>query len=291
MLRIVYSTSSLLYFITYDTLTTVSFYEEIKHTIRAGIEVKMRITIYMLRTISVLSILYFMLVLFYSGPKTSFLWFWIALAFGLISASFLLTYLIRHPSNLNNSLRILIQYGAWICLSFFLLVEGFLVAKSLQTPVPNADYVIILGAQVRGKTPSLTLNARINAAADYLNKNPNSKAICSGGQGEGEDITEAYAIKQGLIARGVKEDRILLEEHSTNTVENLTFSQSFIDDPKSSVVVITSNFHIYRASRIARKIGYENLSLSSAQEFLLTTPQYYVREFFALVKDWLYHNI
>ena len=251
----------------------------------------MRITIYMLRTISVLSILYFIIVLFYSGSKTSFLWFWIALAIGLTSASFLLPYLMNHPSTLNNVFRMVIQYGAWICLSIFLLAEGFLIAKSLQTPAPNSDYVIILGAQVRGKTPSLTLNARINTAAKYLNENPNSKAICSGGQGEGEDITEASAIKQGLLARGIKEDRILLEEKSTNTVENLTFSKAFIDDPKSSVVVITSNFHTYRASRIALKLGYENLSLSSAQEFLLTTPQYYVREFFALVKDWLCQNI
>ncbi len=251
----------------------------------------MRITIYMLRTVSVLSILYFLLVLFYSGPKTSFLSFWIALAFGLISTSFLLSYLMNHPSTLNNTVRIVIQCGAWVCLSIFLLAEGFLIAKSLQTPIANADYIIILGAQVRGRTPSLTLHARINTAADYLIENPNTKAICSGGQGEGEDITEAYAIKQGLMARGVNEDRILLEEHSTNTVENLTFSQALIADPKSSVVIITSNFHTYRASRIARKLGYENLSLASASEFLLTTPQYYVREFFALVKDWLYHNI
>ncbi|ABX41219.1 YdcF family protein [Lachnoclostridium phytofermentans] len=251
----------------------------------------MRITILMLRTVSVLSILYFFIVLFYSGPKTSFLWFWIALALSLFSASFVLTYLMKYPSTFHNSLRLVIQYSVWIGLSIFLLAEGFLVAKSLQTPVPNADYVIILGAQVRGRTPSLTLNARINTAADYLLKNPNTKAICSGGQGDGEDVTEAYAIKRGLIARGVKEERILLEEHSTNTVENLTFSQSFIDDPNSSVVVVTSNFHTYRASRIAMKLGYKNLSLSSAHEFLFTTPQYYVREFFALVKDWICNNI
>lgn len=251
----------------------------------------MRITIYMLRTISVLSILYFFLILSYSGPKTSFLWFWIALALGLTSASFILSYWIKHPSVINHYLKTILSVGTWVCLTIFLLAEGFLIVKSLQTPVPNSDYVIVLGAQVRKKTPSLTLNARINAAAEYLLQNPDTKVICSGGQGPGEEITEAYAIQQGLMERGISKDRILLEEHSTNTVENLTYSKALIENPSSSIVVITSNFHIYRASRIAQKLGYENLSMASAHELLMTTPQYYVREFFALVKDWLCNNI
>ena len=251
----------------------------------------MKITIYMLRSISVLSILYFFLVLSYSGPKTSFLWFWIALALGLTSVSLVLSYLIKHPSVTNNFFKTVLSVGIWVCLTIFLLAEGFLIVKSLQTPVPNSDYVIVLGAQVRKRTPSLTLNARINAAADYLLDNPNTKVICSGGQGPGEEITEAYAIQQGLMDRGITKDRILLEERSTNTVENLTFSKALIPSPESSVVIITSNFHIYRAFRIAQKLGYENLSMASAHELLMTTPQYYVREFFALVKDWLCNNI
>ena len=170
-------------------------------------------------------------------------------------------------------------------------MEGFIIRESLKTAEKNADYVIVLGAQVRGTKPSLTLNMRIEAAANYLLENSKSIVICSGGQGEGEQITEALAIKQGLLNLGIEENRIQLEEKSTNTVENLKFCMEIIQDPYAKVVVVTSDFHIYRAKKIAEHIGYHNLSMCSANEFLITTISYYVREFFALTKDCVAGNL
>jgi uncharacterized SAM-binding protein YcdF (DUF218 family) len=179
----------------------------------------------------------------------------------------------------------------WLGLSIFILAEGFIIAESLKAPKAQADYVIVLGAQVRGSAPSRTLNARILTAAEYLKENPDSMVICSGGQGEGELITEAQAIKDGLLANGISENRILLEEASTNTVQNLIYSKELITESSALVVVVTSDFHIYRAKKIAEHLGYQNLSMCPANEFMYTTISYYVREFFALFKDMLIGNL
>ena len=70
--------------------------------------------------------------------------------------------------------------------------------------VPNhADYIIILGARVKGDVPSLSLQYRIETAASYMMNNSETIAIASGGQGPGEDITEAEAIKRGLVEHGI----------------------------------------------------------------------------------------
>lgn len=63
----------------------------------------------------------------------------------------------------------------------------------------NSDYLIILGARVRGETPSLDLQYRLDVAYDYLEKSPSTKAILTGGQGKGEDITEAEAMRRYLV--------------------------------------------------------------------------------------------
>src|SRR3954447_5666678 len=84
------------------------------------------------------------------------------------------------------------------------------IREHTNIEVPNhADYIIILGARVKGEVPSLSLQYRIDAAASYMKSNEDTIAIASGGQGHGEDITEAEAIKRGLLEHGIKGNRIL----------------------------------------------------------------------------------
>lgn len=249
----------------------------------------MKFTIYMLRTLSVLSLFYAIMIIIVSGIRTSFLSFWFALAILSLGISFLIPFL-YHSAGQPMVARIFLGI-VWFAITIFCLVEGKIIVESLKPPASNAEYVIVLGAQVRGSTPSKTLNMRIQTAADYLKENPTSKVICSGGQGRGEDITEALAIQQGLIQRGISPDRILLEDKSTNTMENLTFCQEKIQNLDANIVVVTSDFHVYRAKKIAEHLGYTNITMCSANEFMVTTISYYVREFFALTKDLLVGNL
>lgn len=88
----------------------------------------------------------------------------------------------------------------------------------------NLDYVVVLGAHVKGELPSKALLKRLEAALDYGEKNPETKLVLSGGQGFGENITEALCMKRYLVKNGISSDRLILEEKSTDTRENLKFS-------------------------------------------------------------------
>ena len=142
-----------------------------------------------------------------------------------------------------------------------LIYVGFLHYNILQhantSPPENADYIIVLGARVKGTVPSLALQFRIDQAAEYLKKNINTIVIASGGQGPGEDISEAESIKRELVAHGIDESRILLEDQSTDTYENIGFSKKFIPRDARKGLIVTNDFHIYRAKMIAKNEGLE----------------------------------
>jgi uncharacterized SAM-binding protein YcdF (DUF218 family) len=150
----------------------------------------------------------------------------------------------------------------------------------------HADYIIILGARVKGEIPSLALQYRIDAAANYMKKNKKTIAIASGGQGPGEDITEAEAIKRGLVAHGIPSNRIFLEDKSTDTVENIRFSKKLIPNHLKNGLIVTNDFHLYRAKSIAKDHG---LSLKGipAETPTVAIPKSYTREYLAITKYYL----
>ena len=175
-------------------------------------------------------------------------------------------------------------------LSLFLIIEIrilYCFLKKLDQPV---DAMIILGAQVHSYGPCRSLAYRLDAAKAYWDVHPDVLCVVSGGQGQNEPDTEASIMKQYLVEKGMDEKKILVEDQSTNTVENLTFSKKMLPNV-DSVAVVTSNFHVYRSVRIARKAGYkrvEGLAARSSYLYLVTNM---VREFFAIIKDKLCGNI
>lgn len=168
-----------------------------------------------------------------------------------------------------------------------LLVLCCQIASCLrEKPEEPCPTVIVLGCQVRGTTPSLMLSYRIQAAADYLNENPESTAILSGGQGAGESISEAACMYRGLVSRGVDPARLLLEEQSTNTIENLRFSKVLMEREglRGPVVIVSNDFHIFRALHMAEDVGLQAQGLAARSDYWFSRPTYILREALAMVK-------
>lgn len=169
------------------------------------------------------------------------------------------------------------------------LVVVFLIWQAVgKVPEEDADYLIVLGAQVRGRKITNSLMRRLDAAYAYLCRNPRTKVIVSGGKGKGEDISEAEAMAENLLKRGINVERILREEMSTSTEENLRFSAEMIQresgiDPENVVVLVTNNFHVYRALMLGRQAGYQKLEGLSATSNPVLQLNYLVREFFAII--------
>ncbi|WP_307288480.1 YdcF family protein [Bacillus sp. SORGH_AS_0510] len=166
-------------------------------------------------------------------------------------------------------------------------VLQFKISQHIQTDVPkHVDYIIVLGARVKGTVPSLAFASRIKAAASYLKENENTIAIASGGKGPGEDITEAESIRRELIKLGISESRILLEDRSTDTYENIEYSKKLIPKNADSGLIVTNTFHIYRAVSIAKDQGLEVNGLP-AKTPLQAVVKSYIREYLAITKFYL----
>ena len=176
---------------------------------------------------------------------------------------------------------------ALLALAFVVLsITGGIIARSAEgTNGPEADYLIVLGCQVQGTVPSRMLRQRIDAAADYLQAHPDTIAIVSGGQGPGEGISEAACMFRELTARGIDPSRILLEDNSTSTMENLCFSLELMA-PGATAAIVSNEFHLYRAGQMASQLGLDAALIPADTEFPILRTSYFLREIFAV---WKYH--
>ena len=161
---------------------------------------------------------------------------------------------------------------------------GFMIAASVDTPPENAT-VIVLGCQVKGDKPSTMLRDRCRSALNFLNANPNSVCVASGGQGNGENISEAKAIFNFLTENGISPERIYLDEKSTNTSENLSFSADIIrvNGLATDVAIASDNFHQLRAEIFAKKNVLSAYSAGNPT-YLFVAPGYWAREILAVYK-------
>ena len=171
-----------------------------------------------------------------------------------------------------------------------IILSCLMISSTHKKPTGNPA-VIVLGCRVIGHNPSLVLGERLNAAYDYLMKHPDSVCIVSGGQGSDEVISEAQCMYDWLVACGIEKERILMEDRSTSTRENLSFSNKILteNDLGNEIAIVTNEFHMYRAHTIARKLGLSVASIPARTNFILF-PTYVVREWYGILYEWLELN-
>lgn len=170
---------------------------------------------------------------------------------------------------------------SYVCYAF---VYG-LVART-----GGADFVIVLGAGLRpdGGVPPL-LASRLERGREVWDALDRQAAdfrpmlVLSGGKGDDERRSEASAMAAWLVERGFPADRLLLEDQSRTTEENLVFSKAIIDDlrPGARVTVVTSDFHAFRAALLARRLGIRG-QVTGARVAGYYRPSALLREFAAV---------
>ena len=181
---------------------------------------------------------------------------------------------------------------AALCLIAFYVVTFAIMCFAIyinarRVPESGHDAVIILGAGlVRHNQIPVVLRQRLDVALAYLLDNPNTVAVVTGGLGAQATITEAYAMGSYLIQQGIAPERIIFEEWSTTTQENLGYARklldSFFDGQEYTVVVATNDFHVPRARILAWQAGLTAVGKAAPTQ-RHTIPRYYSREHAALL--------
>ena len=169
-------------------------------------------------------------------------------------------------------------------LVYFVIIEIPIIDEASGDGDFDADYLIVLGAAVHGDTPSLSLVERLEAAKDYLIKHPDTVVIVSGGQGGGENVSEARAMYEWLCANGIDSTRIIMEDKASSTYENLKFSREIINElsDDATVAVVSSEYHLCRAKLIAKTLGMEIHTVAAHTTYFTIMLNYFIREAFGV---------
>ncbi len=176
------------------------------------------------------------------------------------------------------------------CMIIGVIISYILVSK-IQ-PLLNKDFIIILGCGIESDgTPTPLLRGRIDRALAFRNEQLEKTGkevtfIPSGGQGGDEIISESECMSRYLISKGIPEEQILREDHSTNTLENMEYSKAIVraHNPKGKVIFSTNTYHVFRSGIFASKVNMRAIGIGAKSRWYFW-PNALVREFVGLLTE------
>lgn len=205
----------------------------------------------------------------------------------VLTAGSLLWNKIRGACRRSRAFRVVFRCAAALLCAAALWSAGMtacMLSAAAAKP-PAGATVVVLGSMVNGTAPSADLQARIDAAAAYLNAHPDATCVASGGRGRGESISEAEAIRRALVSEGIGAGRILPEDRSRTTRENLENSLRIIGEKglNRRLALVTDDYHEFRACSMARSLGAKPYAVPARTPWYILSSCW-SREVLALAK-------
>ena len=143
-----------------------------------------------------------------TGSGTSFFLMWVGI--GIVLLLLGISFRVEFWKKVPHVVKAIGMVVVCIGIVSFVLVEGCVISQMHAKGKAGLDYIIVLGAQVRENGPSPVLKYRLDKAVEYLEENPDTICIVSGGQGKNEPWSEAQGMAQYLKTQGIDENRIRL---------------------------------------------------------------------------------
>lgn len=180
-------------------------------------------------------------------------------------------------------------FGVIALIVLLVVVESACMIVAANKKPDSGATLVVLGCRVYGERASLSMVERLDAAYNYLTENPDAKCVLSGGQGQGEDITEAECMYRYLVNKGIDASRLYKEENSATTRENLLFSERLMEEQGLNpvIAIATSEYHMYRAGTIANSLAISWAAVP-AKTAIWLFPTYYVRELYGILYEWIF---
>lgn len=261
---------------------------------------------------AVICLIYYIIIVVYSGFGTAFAVVWLCLSGLLGAAAAGVRFYQKYPERVELWIPVSLVTLCASGMLVLLVVQILIFGRIPSTAESNLDYVIVLGAHVRANGPSKTLKLRLDKAAEYAAQNPDTILVLSGAQGGDEPVAEAEAMESYLLDLGVRAEQMILEDRSRSTLENIAYSRVLIeenhrqrqeeraksepspgklDNHEPRIGVITNNFHLFRARMIARKQGIANIRGIAAEADPVLFVHFCLRDGLAILKDRLMGNL
>lgn len=177
--------------------------------------------------------------------------------------------------------KIIIAIGCFIMIGYIGFTYFQIKQTAKERPPKNVPYLIILGAKVKGDKMSKALYERAKTGLVYLQDNPQTKVIVTGGQGADEKISEAEAARRFFVEQGIDKERILIEKRSVTTYENIKFSKKLYNVKEA--VIVSNDFHVFRAIKLSEGLGIKSYPLA-AETPKVVKAKLYGREYLAILK-------
>ncbi len=182
---------------------------------------------------------------------------------------------------------------AWALIAVFLVSFTVIEAKiisAVDTTDKSCEYLLVLGCGIKDDKLTRAGVARADAAIEYLNKNPDCTAILCGGLGNKRRISEAQALYNYMTQKGIDKSRLIKEDKSKDTRQNINFAKEFLPNVTGlPVAVVTNDFHLYRSKIIMQKAGFTDIYCVNGP-----TPNVpflhlslYLREYFSVILEYL----
>ncbi len=191
----------------------------------------------------------------------------------------------------NRVLRRIIAFFIGCLIVSFLLAQGLIFVSAQTDENVEVDYLVILGAGLKGDQITLTFRNRLDKGLEFLTEHPNMKVVVTGGQGPGETISEAEAMERYLVQKGISTDRIIKEDKATSTMENFKYSrkilQSFDNKNEFRIVIITNEFHMFRSKMLAKRNGFSPYGMPAKTNVYILANSC-IREYFAIIKSLIF---
>ena len=225
--------------------------------------------------------------LLFSGLLICFLTRFYQFAGLFLCALGVLCLLFRLALHFKKKMFLWILTGCTVLGMVLMTATGIWIGTSMKgSEDPEADYVVVLGAGVNGTVPSISLEERLKAVYDYLEKYPDAIAILSGCQGSGEDISEAQCMYNWLRERGVEESRLWMDEKATTTRGNITCPLELIEERTGQrpqkLALVSSEYHLCRSELIGRQEGIMPLGVPAETRNVFYLSNMFVREIFGV---------
>ena len=254
--------------------------------------------------VGLVCLLYFGLILFYSGIQTTFAFFWLVVGLVCLTASLAIFLQLRLPKigRLSQELiyskwkrqllwvRVCIQTTVILALAVFLITEGLMIREIAAPVSENLDYIVVLGAKLSGNQLEPTMERCLEATLTYLEENPDTIVIVSGGDSSNSSLPQSRVMGYWLMAKGIPRSRILFEDRANSVQENILYSRELMEGENPTIGLVTMNFHTFRARAIAAKLGINAQTVPSKTDYVLQV-NFMVREFLAIMKDKMIGNI